>query len=356
MKSGRKVAPQAAKAVAISIGCPAGVGAEVTMGALAELGREGSAIIGVVVGDERLVYAAAERAKLSADRLVRVASRDDVAGLARGAIGWYAASTKLGSRVRPGKPSKAGGAAQLAWIDEALALVVSGACGALVTAPVSKASIATSGARGASRFRGHTEHLASRLGVPHVVMAFANARMATALVTTHLPLRKVPRAITPRGVTRACLELEALLVRLGHDKPRIAVAGLNPHAGEGGLLGDEESRLIAPGMAEACELRASEGRTIRLAGPVGAESAFRLAASGIYQGVVAMYHDQATIACKLMGFGELVNVTLGLPIVRTSVDHGTAYDLAGTGKASCDGMRAALTLGARLAHANPGAH
>ena len=319
--------------------------------ALAALGREGSPITAVVVGDERLVYAEAERAKIAASRLVRVASPEAIEGLARGAIGWYAASTKLRSRARPGKPSKAGGAAQLAWIDEALALVVSGACGGLVTAPASKASIAASGARGASRFRGHTEHLASLLRAPHVVMAFANARMATALVTTHLPLRKVPRAITPAGVTLACLELEALLERLGHDEPRIAVAGLNPHAGEGGLLGDEESRLIVPGMVEACERAAAEDRTIRLAGPIGAESAFRLAASGVYQGVVAMYHDQATIACKLMGFGELVNVTLGLPIVRTSVDHGTAYDLAGTGKASCDGMRAALTLGDLLARA-----
>ncbi|MSP25254.1 MAG: 4-hydroxythreonine-4-phosphate dehydrogenase, partial [Myxococcales bacterium] len=252
--------------LAVSLGCPAGVGAEVTLAALAGLHRAGSPISAVLVGDQRAILAEAERAGIPGARIVTVHSAAEIAAFPSGAIGWYAPSMQLVRSVRPGKPTKLGGAAQLAWIDEALALVASGSCSALVTAPVSKSCIATSGVRGAHRFRGHTEHLAARLGKLEVVMAFANERFASALVTTHLPLRRVARAITPAKVARACLELDELLRRLGHARPRIAVAGLNPHAGEGGLLGDEEARVIAPGMALACEQRTSEQRTIGLAG------------------------------------------------------------------------------------------
>jgi 4-hydroxythreonine-4-phosphate dehydrogenase len=209
--------------------------------------------------------------------------------------------------------------------------------------------IAQSGAPGAQRFRGHTEHLAERLGVDEVVMAFATERFSTALVTTHLALKRVPRAITPEAVEASCYWLTRLLRDLGRRRPVIAVASLNPHAGEAGLLGDEEQTAIKPGMERAKLRLAREKRRGKLRGPVGADTAYRKAAEGAIDGVVAMYHDQATIACKLLGFGEAVNVTLGLPIVRTSVDHGTAYDLAGSGRASDEGMRAALSLAGSLA-------
>jgi len=178
-------------------------------------------------------------------------------------------------------------------------------------------------------------------------MAFHSVRLTTALVTTHLPLRQVARAISPAAVASACTWLVRLLWGLGVDRPEVWVAALNPHAGEGALLGREEREAIEPGMARA-RRRLGRGRAT-LVGPVGAETAFRVAVAGGCHGVVAMYHDQATIACKLTDFGQMVNVTLGLPVVRTSVDHGTGYDIAGTGKASDRSMRAAIALAARLA-------
>jgi 4-hydroxythreonine-4-phosphate dehydrogenase len=169
-------------------------------------------------------------------------------------------------------------------------------------------------------------------------------------VTTHLPLADVPRAVTPAAVSSATYWLGRLLItlRTGKAKPRLAVCALNPHAGEGGLLGKEEGRSITPGIARA-RRRFERPSLLQISGPIGAETAFRKAASGGYDGVLAMYHDQATIPMKLVGFGEAVNVSLGLPIVRTSVDHGTGYDIAGRGVADPRGMAQAIALAARMA-------
>lgn len=182
-------------------------------------------------------------------------------------------------------------------------------------------------------------------------MAFWSKRLVTSLVTTHLPLVRVPGAIDARGVARATYWLARLLHGLGLQRPRIAIAALNPHAGEGGLLGDEEITTIGPGIELARRRVAESGLGAELDGPLGAESAFRIASRGGFDGVVAMYHDQATIPSKLLAFGDAVNVTLGLPIIRTSVDHGTAYDRAGRGEADASGMRRALELATRLARA-----
>ncbi|HEY4121152.1 MAG TPA: 4-hydroxythreonine-4-phosphate dehydrogenase PdxA, partial [Byssovorax sp.] len=309
---------------------------------------EGAAV--VLVGDPRVLARAAELVGVAPDALVIVASRADAEALPSGAVGVWAASEPLAVEDAPfGAPTRAAGAAELAWIDRATDLVRTGEADALVTGPVSKHAIATSGAPGSAGFRGHTEHLAERLGAREVVMAFASPELTTALVTTHLPLARVPEAITIDGVASSIFWLSDLLVRLGHDRPRVAVAALNPHAGEGGLLGDEEERVIAPGVASGRARNASQGIDAEIAGPIGAETAFRKATARHFDGVVAMYHDQATIPSKLLGFGEAVNVTLGLPIVRTSVDHGTGYDIAGLGKADPRGMMEALTLAARLA-------
>ncbi len=167
-------------------------------------------------------------------------------------------------------------------------------------------------------------------------MAFHTEHLTTALVTTHVALKDVPRAITPKAVARTIRWLAYLLEKTGHADARIAVCALNPHAGEGGLIGKEDTSRIAPGIRLA--------KRKRVDGPIGAETAFRRARDGAYQGVVAMYHDQATIPMKLLAFGEAVNVSLGLPIVRTSVDHGTAYDLAPAFEADASGMLAALEL------------
>jgi 4-hydroxythreonine-4-phosphate dehydrogenase len=176
-------------------------------------------------------------------------------------------------------------------------------------------------------------------------MCFVCDELATSLVTTHLPLGKVPRSIKPEGVTEATVQLARLLQKIGKKRPIIAVASLNPHAGESELLGAEEARAIAPGIARAKKLL---GRSAQVSGPVGAETAYRKAANGGFDGVVAMYHDQATIPMKLLAFGDAVNVTAGLSIVRTSVDHGTAYDIAWQGRADAGGMLAALELARRI--------
>jgi 4-hydroxythreonine-4-phosphate dehydrogenase len=213
---------------------------------------------------------------------------------------------------------------------------------------VSKDVIAASGAKGSKGFLGHTEHLARRLRAPEVTMAFHTEKLTTSLVTTHLPITAVPRAITAKEVARA-VYWTACLVADMQDTRTVAVAALNPHAGESGRLGTEESRVIAPGIARGRARLAEERVRVAVQGPVPAETAFRLAASGAFSAVVAMYHDQATIPMKLLGFGEAVNVSLGLPIVRTSVDHGTAYDRAGKGTADPRGMIEAMRLAARLA-------
>lgn len=335
--------------IAISVGCPSGIGPEVAVAAAAQVAKARGARC-LLVGDEAVLRRAASLRRVGRGRLVVV----DRAGLARldaGAVGVWAESARLARPSAFGRPGPEDGAAQLAWVDQATDLVREGAASALVTGPVSKLAVASSGAPGSADFLGHTEHLGRRLRAREVTMAFASAELVTALVTTHIPLSRVPEAITPREVGRAAYWLARLLRDLGKPRPRVAVAALNPHAGEGGLLGDEEPRRITPGIRLARRRLAAAGIDADLAGPVGAETAIRLAASGGYDGVVTMYHDQATIPSKLLGFGEAVNITLGLPIVRTSVDHGTAYDVAGTGKADPRGMREAIAMAVRLAHA-----
>ncbi|MDF2692507.1 MAG: 4-hydroxythreonine-4-phosphate dehydrogenase [Labilithrix sp.] len=323
----RAAAPRPAR-LAVSVGCPSGIGPEVAIAAAAQ-----SRANVLLVGDLGALRTAARLRDIEPKRLVRVVEPRDAftTGASPDAIHVYEPTRPLAATDRaPGRPSRAGGAAQLAWIDAATELVRAGLADALVTGPVSKDAIAHSGARGARTFRGHTEHLATRLEAPEVTMAFWTDRLTTSLVTTHLALGDVPKAITAEQVARAVYWTGRFVAQLG-AKGQIAVAALNPHAGEGGLLGSEESRVIRPGITRGRKRLEADGVPVEVDGPVPAETAFRLAVKGTYVAVVAMYHDQATIPMKLIGFGEAVNVSLGLPIVRTSVDHGTAYDRAGKG-------------------------
>ena len=293
-----------------------------------DLGTLRAAAKVVGVADKRLVPVGAPRVPADAIRIVQAGPELSVADR------------------RPGKPTKRAGAVQLEYIEAAYRFAKAEGC-ALVSAPVSKAAIAHSGARGASRFRGHTEWLRDLDGAEHAVMCFASPGLATSLVTTHLPLAKVPSAITKEAVRDAIVELGRLLAGLERKRKRpvIAVASLNPHAGESELLGREENSAILPGIRLA---RVALGRRIEVLGPVGAETAYRLMRAGTYDGVVAMYHDQATIPMKLVAFGDAVNVTMGLSVVRNSVDHGTAYDIAWTGKADAGGMVAAVRMAEQL--------
>lgn len=317
--------------LAISVGCPCGIGPEIAVEAAATSDESL-----VLIGDRAQLLEIATQKKLSLDpaRILQpggaLASEDRIAG----------------------KPTAASGAAQLLYIDTALSLVTSNRAAAIVTGPVSKDVIANSGAPGSAGFKGHTEYLQEKLGADEVIMSFWSEKLITSLVTTHLPLDRVSAAISPQNVASAAFWLAWLIHRLGPTstsrEARVVVAGLNPHAGEGGLLGHEEIDVLRPGLDLARERASRAGIRASFVGPLGAESAYRLAVSGEFDGVVAMYHDQATIPMKLLSFGDAVNVSLGLPVIRTSVDHGTAYDRAGRGTADASALRAAITLARRL--------
>ena len=233
----------------------------------------------------------------------------------------------------------------LTLIDEAVAGCRDGRYAAMVTAPVQKSVINDGGVP----FAGHTEYLAQALGARLPVMLLVAGRLRVALATTHLPLARVPAAIT-RGLLDATLDVldEGLRHPFSIATPRILVLGLNPHAGESGHLGHEDRDVIAPAIA------AAQARGIGARGPVPADTAFTPASLAGADAVLAMYHDQGLPVLKHLGFGQAVNVTLGLPIVRTSVDHGTALDLAGTGRADPGSLYAAIDLAGRLAGRSPG--
>jgi 4-hydroxythreonine-4-phosphate dehydrogenase len=250
----------------------------------------------------------------------------------------------LAARERPGEPDPANGPYVLATLEAAVAACLDGRAAGLVTGPVQKSSIAA----GAPDFRGHTEWLAARTGTETVVMLLVAGDLRVALATTHIPLAQVPSAITPGLLARTLDVLHQDLVRKFRiERPRILVAGLNPHAGEGGLLGSEDEAVVGP----ACV--AARARGLDVHGPLPADTLFLPERLRGAHAVLALYHDQGLPVLKHVGFDRAVNVTLGLPIVRTSVDHGTALDLAGTGRADPGSLRAAIRLGAELAARDP---
>jgi 4-hydroxythreonine-4-phosphate dehydrogenase len=246
---------------------------------------------------------------------------------------------RFAAGVEPGQTNRKNARGVLEMLDLAIDACIRQEADALVTAPVQKSTISEAG----FHFSGHTEYLAKRTGTERVVMLLASRRLRVALATTHVPLRRVAESLTPERLRSTLRILDAdLRWRFGLEAPRILVLGLNPHAGEDGLLGDEEQTTIGPVVAA---LR-REGLSLR--GPVSADSAFTPASLADCDVVLAMYHDQGLPVLKAQDFGEIVNVTLGLPIIRTSVDHGTALALAGTGRANPASLRAAVDLAIQL--------
>ena len=241
---------------------------------------------------------------------------------------------------RPGRPSKAGGHAAYSYIRVAAKLTLSKVTDAIATAPISKSILMDAG----YNYPGHTELLAELSRTPECRMMLMGARLRVVPVTGHIPYTRVPRNLTLDNI-RTTLELthRGLKEFFGISRPRIAVAALNPHGGEEGIFGDEEIEVIAPAV------RRARRRGIGVTGPFPADSLFHHAARGDYDAVVCMYHDQGLIPLKLHHFFGGVALTLGPPFIRTSVDHGTAYDIAGTGKADESSMKEAILLAARLA-------
>lgn len=246
--------------------------------------------------------------------------------------------------LEPAAPAAA--LAALAWLTEGAQRCLRGELAALVTAPVSKQAILRSG----RTFVGQTEFLAELAAAPRTAMMLLGEDdrgrwLRVALVTTHLPLRRVPDAVTQPKVELAITLAAQACRQLGLDRARVAVCGLNPHAGEGGAMGTEELDVIGPAIASC------RARGLDVVGPVSADTIFHQAYVGRYEVVVAMYHDQGLAPLKLVGFHTGVNYTLGLPFVRTSPDHGPAYDLVGTRQANPSSMRAAIRLARQLARA-----
>ncbi|MGD8606167.1 MAG: 4-hydroxythreonine-4-phosphate dehydrogenase PdxA [Myxococcales bacterium] len=328
--------------LAISTGDPAGVGPVVTAAALASsLGPDRALVFGDAVWMQNALHSHG----FEAVRRIDVRESDQ---LGPGEVGLVHVADWPAVMVQARAPTIAGGGVQRAALEAACDAAIGGAARAIVTGPVSKEAVSLSGVS----FRGQTEHLARRAGVhvENVTMMFLGPRLRVALVATHWPIKRVPSTVTGPHIERTVRHLTDALQRwLPRTTPlRIEVTGLNPHAGEGGLLGTEEETIIAPTLDALREEAPYSTGEVELCGPTPAEAVFRYAADGRVHGVVAMFHDQATIPSKLLDWGQAVNVTWGLPFVRTSVDHGVAYDAAAAGAASESGMIAAIAAAQRL--------
>ncbi len=316
--------------IALTCGEPSGIGPEIAVKARAKLG---AALPFFWIGDPAHLPQGTAHAEIAApgDAMTVPAS---VLPVLR---------HDFPAAAEPGKPAPQNAGAVVEVIARAVALVTQGAASALCTAPINKKAL-KDGAGFA--FPGHTEYLAHLAGVRRVVMMLACEGLRVVPVTIHIPLADVPRALTPGLLTDVIRITHAGLIRdFGLSAPRLAVAGLNPHAGEGGAMGREEEQIIGP----ALDALRAEGMAIT--GPLPADTMFHAAARARYDAAICMYHDQALIPVKTVDFAGGVNATLGLPFIRTSPDHGTAFDIAGQGVADASSLVAALKMARDMANA-----
>lgn len=315
----------------LSSGEPAGVGPDICI----RSAQQAHAADITVLGDPDLFAsrAAALGLPLSIDTDPHPAPKAQQAGC------MHVLPVKLRAGCVPGKLDPANAGYVIEMLERSTDACLHGSFDALVTAPVHKGVINDAGIP----FTGHTEFLAQRCHATHPVMLLAAGALRVALATTHLPLKEVAAAVTSESLVQTLRVLrEGLKQHFGLDEPHVLVLGLNPHAGEGGHLGREELEVIQP----ACEIMRAQG--MRITGPISADTAFNPARLGGIDAVLAMYHDQGLPVLKFAGFGHAVNITLGLPIVRTSVDHGTALELAATGRAEHASLEAALETAAAM--------
>ncbi len=325
--------------VALTLGDPAGIGPEVVRKALAEPAVRDLADMALYVGPRAAWAALAggdcpEAAPMAPNAAPRGLGLVEVPGLSLAGI-------------EVGRPSAASGRAAVRSIRAAIDAARAGRVDAIVTAPISKQAVKLAG----HPWPGHTELLAEKLEAGEVAMLFAGGPFRVVLATIHVSLLEAIHSLTTEGILRVMrLADRALKERFGLERPRLGVCGLNPHAGEAGRFGHEEREIIAPAVEQA----GAEG--MAAFGPLPPDTAFRQAMQGRYDCMVAMYHDQGLIPIKTVAFEDSVNVTLGLPVVRTSPDHGTAFDIAGRGQADPHSMRAALRLAVEMVrHGRPGA-
>jgi 4-hydroxythreonine-4-phosphate dehydrogenase len=323
------------KPLIVTMGDPAGIGPEVVAKALTASDVPRPV---VVAGDVAIMRRAVEWTGVEA-KVHGIADLGRIRGLP-GTLNVLEV-THLGRDFPVGCATAEAGIAGYSYVDQAARLLLKGRGRAMVTAPLNKASLHQAGIEQP----GHTEMLAELAGVGHVAMMLASHELRVVLVTVHVALRDAIASLSTEAELRS-IELAALGAQLlGIPRPRIAVAGLNPHAGEDGLFGTEEERIIEPAIGVARD------RGLDVSGPWSPDTVFMRARDGEFDFVVAQYHDQGLIPVKYLGLDQGVNVTLGLPFVRTSVDHGTAFDIAGTGRASEASLLAALDYAERLCSA-----
>jgi 4-hydroxythreonine-4-phosphate dehydrogenase len=321
--------------IGITMGCPVGIGPEITLKFFADF-QGADRFLPVVIGDLGVLHHCARTLGLEVDIVPWRPGCD----YQPGAIMVYQPPYPDGVELKPrelvwGRPSRATGLVMAACIEETVRLVQDGDLAAMVTCPITKSALQGAG----YHYPGHTEMLAALCQTSEYAMMMAGSSLRVTLVTIHQSLATVAAALNQEEILRL-IELtgRSLQIDFGLATPRMAVAGFNPHAGEEGLFGDEETRIIAPALALA------RSRGWQVAGPFPPDTVFHKAARGLYDAVICMYHDQGLIPFKLLHFEDGVNVTIGLPIVRTSVDHGTAYDIAGQGKASPASLQAAFRM------------
>ncbi|MBW2707767.1 MAG: 4-hydroxythreonine-4-phosphate dehydrogenase PdxA [Deltaproteobacteria bacterium] len=331
--------------IGITMGDPAGIGPEIIAMALAD--RQVYEVCRpVVLGDSAVLSAAVSRIGQNApERLPdavfinRISAPAEAQGKP-GVIDLIPLSDLGSEAIEPGKPVVAGGKAMVDYILRAVDMAVQGEIQGMVTAPISKVLMHEAG----YKYDGHTQLIAQRTNAKDYVMMLAGAKLRVVLVTIHCALKTVPDLLDREGIYQTIMiTAQALKADLGFSSPRLAVAALNPHAGEEGLFGTEEQEMITPAISQARQ------QGIDVEGPFPADTLFHQAAAGRFEAVVAMYHDQGLIPLKLLHFSDAVNVTLGLPIIRTSVDHGTAYDIAGTGRADPSSLKAAIVMATEMA-------
>ena len=323
--------------IGITMGDPVGIGPEIILLALRE-----ASIFNVcrplVIGDAQRLKAAMQC--VESHLAINTVKTPDNGLYKCGSIDVISLSKFDSIKTFWGKPTVQTGKAMVAYITAAIDMATRGSIAAIVTCPINKMAMKMAG----FSYNGHTELLAERTKTEKYAMMLAGNRLRVVLVTIHMPLREVAAFLSTEKILQTIrITWNALYERFGLKEPRIAVAGLNPHAGEGGMFGDEEENIIAP----AIHLAGEEG--FNVSGPFPPDTLFYYAAKGDYDAVVCMYHDQGLIPFKMLHFNDGVNTTLGLPIIRTSVDHGTAYDIAGTGKAEPGSLAAAINMAARQA-------
>lgn len=321
--------------IGITMGDPAGIGPEVVLKAVAEAEIR-SLCVPVIIGDAQLLAHTARTLDLQCGYDI-VRREEPLPGDLTEPVIFHL--DNVGGFIEPGIESGAAGKAAAGYIEAAVELCAAGSIDAIATAPINKRALFLGG----YSFPGHTEFLASLTSTEEYAMALVAANLRIVLLSTHVPLVEAIRMVERDRIIRVIKLAHRELKRWGIDRPRIAVAALNPHGAEGGLFGVEEASEILPAV-EAC--RGVDDLNVQ--GPFPADTIFLRAARGEFDAVVACYHDQAMIPVKCLSFGEAVNVTLGLPFIRTSVDHGTAFDIAGKGLAEHSSMMAAIRLAADL--------